>query len=252
MSEGGGPWERAHAEDPRPKPPRGRLLVWLAFLVACIAAVSLLARAFPGVVTSTEDWSWVIRGVALVAVVSTGMLTVRRIQWAEKARHAAIWAGIVGVLVLGVTFRDEFASVGQRVRSEFSSSYPVETGARELVVTQDEDGGFFIMGKVNGQVVRFLVDTGASETVLSPADARRLGVDTAALSFDHAAETANGVGYAATFTADSLAVGSIRFTEVPLLINQSPMTSSLLGMTFLKRLESFQVRGRKLYLKARD
>jgi aspartyl protease family protein len=252
MPENGGPWERAHAEEPRAKPPRGRLLVWLALLVALVAGVSLLAKAFPGEVTSTEDWSWVIRGVGLVAVVSTGILTVRRIRWAEKACHAAIWAGIVGVLVLGVTYRDELAGVGQRVRGEFSSSYPVSAGAHELVVTQDEGGGFFIMGKVNGELVRFLVDTGASDTVLSPADARRLGVDTAALSFDHASETANGVGYAATFTAESLAVGSIRFTAVPLLINQSPMTSSLLGMSFLRRLESFQVRGRKLYLKARD
>jgi aspartyl protease family protein len=252
MPEDGGPWERAHAEDPRPKPPRGRVLVWLALLAALVAGIWLLAKAFPGEVSSDEDWAWVIQGVGLVALVSSGILATGRVRWAEKARHAAIWVGIVGALVLGVTFRDEFASVGQRVRSEFSSSYPVDAGARELVVTQAEDGGFFVMGKVNGQLVRFLVDTGASDTVLSPADARRLGVDTAALSFDHASETANGVGYAATFTAQSLAVGSIRFTDVPLMINQAPMTSSLLGMTFLRRLESFQVRGRKLYLKARD
>jgi aspartyl protease family protein len=105
------------------------------------------------------------------------------------------------------------------------------------------------MGQVNGQIVRFLVDTGASETVLSPADAKRIGVETSALRFDQPADTANGVGYGASFIADSLAVGTIRFASVPMLINQAPMSSSLLGMSFLKRLESFKVSGRKLYLK---
>jgi aspartyl protease family protein len=108
------------------------------------------------------------------------------------------------------------------------------------------------MGQVNGQAVRFLVDTGASETVLSPADAKRIGVDTAGLAFDHPSETANGVGYAAPLTADSLAVGTIRFENVPMLVNQAPMSSSLRGMSFLKRLESFKVSGRKLYLKPRS
>jgi len=120
------------------------------------------------------------------------------------------------------------------------------------VVTQGDEGGFFVMGMVNGQRVRFLVDTGASDTVLSPADAKRLGIDLETLTFDKTAETANGMGYGAAFTADSLAVGSIAFSDMPLVVNQAPMSSSLLGMTFLRRLESFQVKGDKLYLKSRD
>ena len=58
--------------------------------------------------------------------------------------------------------------------------------------------------------------------------------------------------YGAQITVDRLAVGSIELTELPVVVNKAPMTSSLLGMTFLGRLESFQVRGHKLYLKARE
>ena len=250
MTDGDGPWGRETRGGP--PVPRGRLLVWLGLLVAVAAGVGLLAKAFPGAVSTADDWGWVARGVGLVAIVSTGILTAGRIHWAEKARHAAIWAGIVGVLVLDATYRDELSGVVQRVRGEFSASYPVATGAHELVVTQDADGGFVVMGQVNGQPVRFLVDTGASDTVLSPADAHRLGLDKAALIFDHASETANGLGHGATYVADSLAVGAIRFQAMPLVINQSPMSYSLLGMTFLRRLDSFQVRGRRLYLKARE
>lgn len=252
MSDDRGPWNREPDDDRPADRSRGGLWIWLAIVAALAAGGSLLFKAFPGGLSSPGDWAWLVGGGTWVALVSAGVFRAGRIRWAEKARHLAIWAGIVGVLVLGLAYRDEVADVGRRVRGEFSSTYPVATGAHELVVSQDENGGFFIIGQVNGQPVRFLVDTGASDTVLSPADARRLGVDAAALRFDRPAETANGVGYGAAFTAESLAVGSIRFADFSMLVNQSPMTSSLLGMSFLRRLESFQVRGRKLYLKSRD
>lgn len=228
------------------------MLAWLALLAALGGLLWVLSRAFPGEVTSGEDWAWVARGVGMVALVSAGVLNARRIKWTETAAHVGIWAGILVALAVGFTYRGELGAVAQRVRSEFSSSYPVVTAPREMVVTQDPDGGFFVMGRVNGRLVRFLVDTGASDTVLSPADAERLGVDMVALRFDQPAETANGTTHGATFTADSLSVGQIEFAGVPVLINRSPMPSSLLGMTFLRRLESFQVKGTKLYLRSRE
>jgi aspartyl protease family protein len=254
MSNAGGPWGREpQDEDSRPRPssarvPRHRFAIWLALMAALAGGLWVLSRAFPGRVNSAEDKGWVVQTFVLFGVISAGVLNAGRIRWTEKARHAAIWAGVVAVLVLGLTYRDELAGVGRRVMSEFSSSYPVASGAHELVVTQEDGGGFFVMGKVNGQLVRFLVDTGSSDTVLSPADAERIGVGAAGLHFDHMAETANGTGYGAPFIADSLEVGPIRFDALPMVVNQAPMTSSLLGMTFLNRLESFQVRGRKLYL----
>ncbi|MDB5428400.1 MAG: family clan aspartic protease [Phenylobacterium sp.] len=252
MPDQGGPWEREPPGDGRRTIPRRRFALWLGLIAAVAAGVWLLAQMVPGGVTSSEDWVWIIRAVGLTAVVSTGILTAGRVRWGEKARHAAIWVGVVAVLFVGVAYRGELAGVAQRVRSEFAPAYPVATGAHELVVTQDNGGGFFVMGQINGRPVRFLIDTGASDTVLSPADARRLGVDVAALHFDHVAETANGLGYGAPFTADSLAVGPIKFANVPMAINQSPMSYSLLGMTFLRRLDSFEVRGSKLVLKWRE
>jgi aspartyl protease family protein len=250
MSDGRSPWTRKPADHGSPRPPRGGGLAWLVILAVLAGGAVLLFKAFPGAIQSPGDWAWLVGGGAWVAIVSAGLLRAGPVRWAERARHVAIWAGIVGVLVLGLTFRDELAQIGQRVRGEFSSSYPVATSAQELVVSQDQDGGFYLMGQVNGRPVRFLVDTGASDTVLSPADAKRLGIDLTTLNFDHPSETANGTGYAAPFIADSLEVGTIRFENTPVLVNQASMSNSLLGMSFLKRLESFQVKGRKLYLKA--
>jgi len=252
MPDAGGPWRRESETPAQPKTPRGGRLAWLAVVAMLVAGAMLLFRAFPGALQSPGDWAWLVGGGAWVALVSAGILRAGPIQWAEKARHIAIWAGIVGILAVGLTFRDELAAIGQRVRGEFSSSYPVASGPRELVVTQDENGGFFVMGRVNDQPVRFLVDTGASDTVLSPEDAKRVGIDIGSLHFDQQAETANGLGYGAGATVDSLQVGAIRFDKMPVTVNQAPLRNSLLGMSFLTRLESFHFTGRKLYLKARD
>jgi aspartyl protease family protein len=257
MSDSGGPWGREGDLHVPARAPvsRRRLWGWLAVLAGLGGGVWLLFRAFPGAVSTAEDKAWLARSIGVTVLVCSGLLVGRRrIALGQAGRYVAIWAGIVMVLAVGVSYRAELEAVVARVRGEFTSAYPTASGpagSRELVVSQDQGGGFFVMGKVNGRLVRFLVDTGASDTVLSPDDARRVGIVTAGMVFDHAAETANGTGYGAAYVADSLEVGSIRLAEAPMVINQAPMTSSLLGMSFLKQLESFQVRDGKLYLKPR-
>lgn len=256
MSNEGGPWGREEPEAaPAPKSgrrrPPSRFLIWLALMAAIAGGIWLLSRAFPGRLQAIDDQGAVLRAATILVILSLGVFSARKVHWGRAVRHVAIWIGVIAVLVVGLTYRDELMGVGQRVRSEFASSYPVAEGPRQVVVTASEGGGFLIMGKVNGQPVRFLVDTGSSDTVLSPADAQRLGVNAGSLTFDHLAETANGTGYGARYTAGSLEVGPIRIDDMPMVVNQAPMSSSLLGMTFLSRLETFQVRGRRLYLTAR-
>lgn len=250
MTQGDGPWRRD--EPPPTSHRRNRLLVWLAFMAAGAFGLWLLFRMFPGAIQSGQDKAWVVYGLVWTVFLSLRLLSDGPARWGERARHAGIWIAIVAVLAVGFSYRGELAGVAQRVRGDFSGGYPVQTSPRELVVSADASGGYFVMGRVNGQVVRFLVDTGASDTVLSPADARRIGIDPAALTFDRQAETANGIGYGAAVTLDSLAVGSIAFSDMPVVVNQAPMSHSLLGMTFMNRLESFHIKGGRLYLTARD
>jgi aspartyl protease family protein len=123
--------------------------------------------------------------------------------------------------------------------------------AKELVITADENGEFVVYGRVDGAPVKFVVDTGATDIVLAPQDAKRLGIDLDGLNFTSQFETANGVGRGAPSTVESLVIGPIRLTHVPVSINQAPMDSSLLGMAFLRQLQSFSVTGRKLTLRAK-
>ncbi len=252
-----GPWGRAGDPPPAPAtPPRSALpargvWLWLGLLVAVGALVVVLARAFPGVVRTPEDWAWVGYSLAFTALISTRLLT-RGVRWRQAAWQAGVWMAVIGILAMGYTYRNELLGVGERVKGEFVAGYPVAGGHHELMVTQSEGGGYFVMAKVNGQPVRFLIDTGASDTVLSPADARRIGLDPAKLDYRHVAETANGLGSGAPFTADRLELGSIQVEAMPMVVNQADMSQSLLGMSFLNRLDSFRLEGGRMYLKARN
>jgi aspartyl protease family protein len=250
MSEG--PWG-----DPKPAPNpaplsrdniRTRWLIWIALILAGALGVWELARLFPDSVSAQYDAPYLVRTLALLVIVSAGLVFARQIKVRETIRNLSIWMGIAAVLVLGYTYQDELAEIGGRVTSELVPGEPVMVGAHTMALTES-DGGFAVFGEANGVRLKFLVDTGASDIVLSPADARRVGLDPAALQFSRQYETANGPGLGAPATLSSLSVGPIRLANVPVSVNRAGMHSSLLGMAFLKRMKSFEIRGRKLYLR---
>ena len=101
---------------------------------------------------------------------------------------------------------------------------------------------------VNGEVLRFLVDTGASSIFLTPQDAERIGFTAPRLTFSERYDTANGEIRAAPVTLRSLRIGQLEFYDLPASVGEAPGSVSLLGMSFLKRFDSYQVRGDTLIL----
>lgn len=239
------PWRK---DDP-PEPTGARLLIWLGLLALIGLGVWQLAVLFPGQVNSDWEQGRLIWLMILLAVLSAGFVFARRVNVRETVRNIAIWVAIAAVLLIGVSFRDEIETVATRVRSELVPGYAIETGEHEMVLTESDGGSFFIFGEANGVRIRFLIDTGASDTVLSPADAAAIGIDVRALDFSKVYSTANGLGRGASYTLDALSVGPVSIAPMPVSINQAPMGSSLLGMTFLRRLRSFEIQGRRLILR---
>lgn len=253
MANGEGPWKAGPGGSPTPEPsPPGRPVLWLVFIAAVVGIVIAMVRAFPEAVRTPDDWTDIAYGLGLVVLVTAGVSRIRRDQIGQHLRHAAIWAGIVAVVALGFAYRAEFKDVGDHLRVAFSGGAPVATGENEMVIPQDESGHYVVVARVNGQRVLFMVDTGATDTVLSPDDARRVGVDVDSLSFDRQAQTANGVGYGAHYAAETLEVGALRIDGFKMVVNKTPMSTSLLGMSFLGRLDSFAFGRGKLTLKWRD
>lgn len=252
-----GPWEQQPDTPPaaapsRPPVARHRLWLWLGLLVAVGVLVLALARAYPEAIRTGEDKANLALKLGFVVLVSTALLRGLRGSIGQHLKYVAIWTGIIAVLALGYAYRAELGEVPRKLQLAFNVGTPVTVGERTLVVPQGQDGAYVVDGLVNGQRVRFVVDTGATETVLDPADARRLGIPVDTLNYGYAVETANGKGYSAAYDASSLEVGAIRLEGFRVMVNKTPMGVSLLGMSFLQRLDAFEFRGRQLILKWRE
>jgi aspartyl protease family protein len=224
-------------------------MLWLAVLVVLILGVWRLSALFPHQLDSDWNQSGVIQLVVILALVSGGVIFSRRFRFGQALRNMAIWSGIALLLAIAFSFQDELRAVYFRLRAELIPGYPVVTSAKELVLAQSGDGHFYVIGDVNGTPVKFLVDTGASDVVLSPDDAKRLGIEMAGLDFSRPYETANGVGYGASYRIAQMTLGDVALSDVPVSINQAPMSESLLGMSVLRDAASMEIRDRKLFLR---
>src|SRR3546814_1068496 len=105
---------------------------------------------------------------------------------------------------------------------------------------------------VNGTPITFLVDTGASAIYLTPGDAARLGWTPLRLTYSERYSTASGVVHAAPVPLRSLRIGQLALYDLPASVGDESTSVSLLGMSFLKRLESYEVRGDRLILSWRS
>jgi clan AA aspartic protease (TIGR02281 family) len=99
---------------------------------------------------------------------------------------------------------------------------------------------FYLTGSVNGYSIRFLVDTGATYVSLTPEDATRLGFDLTKLHWNLPMRTANGISRNAQVTLGDVRLNRIVAYNVPAII-MSQNGISLLGMSFLSRLRSWQI-----------
>lgn len=118
----------------------------------------------------------------------------------------------------------------------------------ELVLKSGPYGHFMVNATVNGESLPFMVDTGASAIYLTPQDAERLGWPAQRLDFSERYDTAAGEVRAAPVTLRSLRIGQLELYDLPASVGEQPGNISLLGMTFLQRFESYEVRGDTLIL----
>ena len=170
-------------------------------------------------------------------------LVAMRIPMGKALRMALAWIAIFALGFLLFAFRGEFAGIGSRLRAEATGA-TIEDG-KELRIPIADDGHFYVDASVNGRPVRFMVDSGASVTTISVADARAAGI---ALDGRRAVvSTANGPAAVTQSYAGRLEIGSISRTDFPVDISQQD-GMNLLGMNFLSTLRGWRVEGTYLVL----
>jgi aspartyl protease family protein len=167
-----------------------------------------------------------------------------------KALEALLlWVVIALLLVVGYSYRFELRDAGDRVLAELMPGYVASQGQNAEIV-RGQGGEFSLAAHINGVKIPMVVDTGASSVVLTQNAAKAAGLPTEMLNYSVNVETANGRTQAAPVTLDRLTVGALTERSVPALVAQKgQLKSNLLGMSFLNRLESWEVRGDRLRMR---
>ena len=182
--------------------------------------------------------------VLMAVMLILGTLMSRREPWAKMATMALTWTAIFAAGFVLLTFRDNFGWVAQRLKAEAVGTPVVE--GRETRIPMAIDGHFWVEGRVNGQKVKFLVDSGATMTTIDRETAARAGVAVSPRP-DQFVRTGNGIIRVSSARADELEIGGITRRNVGLQVADND-DLNVLGMNFLSSLQSWGVQGRWLVL----
>ncbi|OED47907.1 aspartyl protease [Rhodobacteraceae bacterium (ex Bugula neritina AB1)] len=178
--------------------------------------------------------------VLLIAVGSWGFVQNRQ-SLGKTLQMFAVW----GFIFLGV-----IASYGlwDDIRQTVRPQQSVSVDAGRVEVPRSPDGHYYLTLSVNGAPVEFLVDTGATQIVLNEKDARRAGIDTENLAYLGRAMTANGEVRTASVRVDDISLGGISDSNLRVWVNEGQLDKSLLGMGYLQRWSSIEIRSGALML----
>jgi len=157
---------------------------------------------------------------------------------------ALAWIAIFAGGFVLFTFRDNLGWVAQRLKAEAVGT-PVQQG-QETRIPMAIDGHFWVDAKLNGQGVKFLVDSGATTTTIDRSTAKAAGIEVTSRR-DQYVRTGNGVIRVASGRADELTVGGVTRRNIRLEIADND-DLNVLGMNYLSTLSRWSVEGRWLVM----
>jgi aspartyl protease family protein len=219
---------------------------FLIVIVVMGALVAFLHARFPYILKSDGDMARVSYMVGIIGLIAAGTWATGRYRFSDIVKYSLTWLAIILGLVLVYTYRDQLQ--WKRIQAELFPNQIRVSGDGGLSVQASADGHFHIEAEVNGAWIDFMVDTGASDIVLSPSDAQRAGYMLDMLEYTRLYNTANGTGAGAPVTINTFKVGYAVFQHIPASVNNAAMDTSLLGMSFLRQFKSYRVDGDVLTL----
>ena len=221
------------------------ILLAIAILVATHGQESIAGLA-------PDEFAGLVTAGAFGLMIAGWLVGEFRGRWGDGFRALALWSLILLGLVGAYSYRFELQDIAGRLVGEIAPGRAVVATDGAVVVNRRADGSFTIAGRVDDRELRFIFDTGASLVVLTAESAAAAGFRPGPAEFTVPVFTANGAAMAAPATIDRLTVGSIVERRVRALIARpGALRENLLGMSFLERLASYEVRGNRLTLRGR-
>lgn len=190
---------------------------------------------------SSDDTARLIYLGLLGAVIAGVYVVQGRRNIGQVLQYGLIWAFLfIGVAAAYGLWTD--------IQRDALRGQMTQIGAGQIAVPLQADGHYYLTLDVNGQPIRFVVDTGASDIVLTAGDARAAGIDTDALIYSGRANTANGQVRTAPVRLDRVRLGDVTDENVRAVVNEGDMNESLLGMGYLQRWGKIEIAGGELVL----
>ena len=231
-----------------------RRLLWILLICVGLGLAVLVAGSGQDKIggLATDDLGALAYHLALIVFIGGAVLMMVRERPSAALEAALFWVVVGFLLVFAYTYRGELRGVGERVMAQLMPGRAAMRSERAVEIVRGRGGDFQVAAQVNGTRVAMALDTGASAVVLTQEAAKAAGLPLELLSYTVQVDTANGRARAASVTLDRLTVGGIVERSVPALIAQAgQLRTSLLGMSFLNRLESWEVRGDKLVMRGK-
>jgi aspartyl protease family protein len=226
-------------------------LLWILLLGLSLAVVVMVSGNGQSTIgdLTTGDFASLLVNVAWLVLIAGVLIALFRERLTKALEAAVLWIVIALLLMLGYTYRFQLHDIADQVMAELVPGRIAESG-RTVALARAQSSDFQIATDVNGHSIPMILDTGASSVVLTNEAAKAVGLPVEVIKYTVSIATANGHTKAAEVTLDRVAVGSIVERAVPALIAQpGQLKTSLLGMSFLNRLQSWEVRGDKLVLR---
>lgn len=189
----------------------------------------------------SNDTGSLIYLIILGLMVCSWFFTQNRQSMNKSLQQVALWGFIFLGAIAAYGLWDDISQTVSPQQSVFA-----EQG--KIVVPRSPDGHYYIAAEVNGAPLQFVLDTGATEIVLTRNDAAAVGLSPDNLNFTRRAMTANGEVRTAPVRLDTVQLGPATDRDVTAVVNDGEMSRSLLGMTYLQRWGKIEISGGELTL----
>ena len=231
------------------------MLGWLALIVAALAGLFVLVQSQSGEMSAATAG---LTAATVIAMLAGIYAAAHRSRWNDNRLAQAIIAAVIMTGLAAAAWwlgadhlPGALSGAGKPAAGDLAVGQAVrQAGAVSVLIRKSSDGKFVTQGRINAIDAALLIDTGASAVMLKHSDAEKAGIDVEALSFTTPVQTANGTIYAAPVRVRSITIGLLRLDDIEALVAKpGSLNENLLGMSFLRRLTSYDLKGDFLTLR---
>lgn len=189
-----------------------------------------------------EDGPSLIWGVVCVLLLISS-LAARRLPMGQVGKMVLAWVAIFAAMFAIFSFRFEFQAIWERVKSDVTGTAGQSVSSEAIELKRQDDGHYWLQVEINGNPVRFMIDSGATTTAVNAETATEAQIEVDDNGYPVIISTANGRVAAQRGVVQSMEIGSHKLVDHNVVVSESFGDTNVLGMNFLDSLKSWNVEG---------